>query len=129
MKARRVGAAEWEVRSQAASPALTERGSMTRSTLVRTTRQCFTAPILRSGLLRVDDPHSVTREVASGLTTHEARAFTLIELVIAASLASLILVAGYMCLSSATATQKLIEPRAEVIQNARVAMNILSADL
>jgi prepilin-type N-terminal cleavage/methylation domain-containing protein len=57
------------------------------------------------------------------------RAFTLIELVIAASLASLILVAGYMCLSSATATQKLIEPRAEVIQNARVAMNILAADL
>ncbi len=58
-----------------------------------------------------------------------AGGFTLIELVIAASLASLILVAGYMCLSSATATQKLIEPRAEVIQNARVAMGIITADL
>jgi type II secretory pathway component PulJ len=56
-------------------------------------------------------------------------AFTLIELVISASLMAMILSGAYMCLNAAIAGQKLIEPRAEVIQNARVAMAMLSADL
>jgi prepilin-type N-terminal cleavage/methylation domain-containing protein len=59
----------------------------------------------------------------------KSRAFTLIELVISAALMALILTASYMCLSAALAGQKLIEPRAEVIQNARVAMAMISADL
>lgn len=56
-------------------------------------------------------------------------AFTLIELMISAALAALIITAGYLCLSSAIATQKMIEPRVELFQNARVAMNLISADL
>lgn len=55
--------------------------------------------------------------------------FTLIEVVISAALMSLILVAAYLCLSAGLSSQKLIEPRAEIIQNARVAMAILTADL
>src|SRR3989442_2178724 len=56
-------------------------------------------------------------------------AFTLIELVISASLMAMILAAAYLCLSAAISGQKLIEPRAELLQNARVAMAMLSADL
>ena len=55
--------------------------------------------------------------------------FTLIELVISAALASMILVSAYLCLSSAIASRKLIEPRVDVLQSARVAMAILTADL
>jgi type II secretion system protein J len=58
-----------------------------------------------------------------------SKAFTLIELVISAALAAMILVSAYMCLNAAVSSQKLIEPRGEVIQNARVAMALLSADL
>jgi pilin/secretion family protein with methylation motif len=55
--------------------------------------------------------------------------FTLIELVISAALATMILVSAYLCLSSAISSQKLIEPRVDVLQSARVAMAIMSADL
>ena len=55
--------------------------------------------------------------------------FTLIELVISGSLMALILVSGYLCLSAALSSQKLIEPRVEILQNARVAMNLMAADL
>ena len=58
-----------------------------------------------------------------------ASAFTLIELVISAALMALILTAAYMCLNAAISGQKLIEPRAEVIQTARVIMGMISADL
>src|SRR5437867_536237 len=57
------------------------------------------------------------------------RAFTLIELVVSAALMSLILTAAYLCLSAALSGQRLLEPRAEVVQNARVAMAMISADL
>src|SRR5271169_217212 len=56
-------------------------------------------------------------------------AFTLIELTISAAVASIILVAAYACLSAGVATQKLIEPRTEVLQSARVALAMMSADL
>src|SRR5690348_3976793 len=56
-------------------------------------------------------------------------AFTLIELVISSALMVIILTAAYLCLSAALAGQKLLEPRAEVVQNARVALSLLSADL
>jgi general secretion pathway protein J len=55
--------------------------------------------------------------------------FTLIEVVISASLMAMILVSAYLCLQSATATQKLVEPRVEILQNARVAMATIAADL
>ncbi len=55
--------------------------------------------------------------------------FTLIELTISAAVASVILVASYLCLNAGVATQKLIEPRTEVLQSARVALAMMSADL
>ena len=55
--------------------------------------------------------------------------FTLIELTISAAVASIILVASYLCLSAGVASQKLIEPRTEVLQSARVALAMMSADL
>jgi type II secretory pathway pseudopilin PulG len=58
-----------------------------------------------------------------------AGAFTLIELVISAALMAMILTATYACLSSALAGQKLLEPRADVTQAARVAMALITADL
>ncbi len=56
-------------------------------------------------------------------------AFTLIELVISAALMAMILLAAYSCLSAALAGQKLLEPRADIAQNARVALELISADL
>lgn len=56
-------------------------------------------------------------------------AFTLIEVVISASLMALILVAAYVCLNAGLAGKKLVEPRADIIQNARVAMNLMATDL
>ena len=55
--------------------------------------------------------------------------FTLIEVVISAALAALILASSYMCLSAALSSRKLIEPRIDVLQSARVAMAIMGADL
>ena len=55
--------------------------------------------------------------------------FTLIELVISASLMAILLVGAYLCLSSGLASQKLIEARGEAGQSARVAMALMSADL
>ena len=57
------------------------------------------------------------------------QAFTLIELVISAALMALIVVSAYLCLNAAVSSQKLIEPRATVFQNARVAMALMAADL
>ncbi len=55
--------------------------------------------------------------------------FTLIEMVISAALMSMILVSAYLCLESGFSSQKLIESRDEILQNARVAMALMSADL
>ena len=46
--------------------------------------------------------------------------FTLIELVVSSGLMALILISGYLCLSSGMATQKLVESRGETLQGARV---------
>jgi len=56
-------------------------------------------------------------------------AFTLIEMMISSALMALILVSAYLCLGAGFSAQKLIEPRAEIIQNARVALAIMAADL
>jgi prepilin-type N-terminal cleavage/methylation domain-containing protein len=55
--------------------------------------------------------------------------FTLIEMVISGAVAAMIISAAYMCLNAAIAGQKLIEPRAEAVQNARVIMAMMTADL
>jgi prepilin-type N-terminal cleavage/methylation domain-containing protein len=68
----------------------------------------------------------VRRREAGG---KEGEGFTLIELTISAAVASIILVASYLCLSAGVASQKLIEPRTEVLQSARVALAMMSADL
>jgi prepilin-type N-terminal cleavage/methylation domain-containing protein len=56
-------------------------------------------------------------------------AFTLIEVVISSALVSIILVSAYLCLSAAMSSRRMVEPRVEVLQNARVAMALMSADL
>ena len=62
-------------------------------------------------------------------TSRRNSAFTLIEVVISSALMALILVSAYLCLNAGLTSQKIVEPRAEIIQNARVAMSILAADL
>ncbi len=62
-------------------------------------------------------------------TPHNKAGFTLIELVISAAVAAMILTGAYMCLNAGLSSQKLIEPRSEVAQNARVALAIITADL
>lgn len=57
------------------------------------------------------------------------RAFTLIEVVISAALMAIILTAAYLCLSACIQGRDIVEPRADTIQNARVAMALLTADL
>jgi hypothetical protein len=49
--------------------------------------------------------------------------------VVAAALMSLILVSAYLCFDAGIRGKRMIEPRVEVFQNARVAMALLSADL
>jgi prepilin-type N-terminal cleavage/methylation domain-containing protein len=56
-------------------------------------------------------------------------AFTLIEVMISSALMALILVSAYLCLGAGFSAQKMIEPRGEIIQNARVALALMSADL
>lgn len=57
------------------------------------------------------------------------KAFTLLEVVISAALMSLILVSAYMCFDAGIRGKKIVEPRVEVFQNARVAMSLITADL
>ncbi|MDB6028519.1 MAG: gspJ [Verrucomicrobiales bacterium] len=55
--------------------------------------------------------------------------FTLIELVISAALMALILTSAYVCLHAGMVSRKQMEPRLEALQNARVAMALIVADL
>ena len=57
------------------------------------------------------------------------RAFTLIELCISVALMALVLTAAYACLNAGFSSQRLIEPRADLLQNARVALRWLTDDL
>jgi type II secretory pathway component PulJ len=77
---------------------------------------------------RVVPPCRLLREYRGFRHQCEA-AFTLIELAISAALMSLVLVSAYLCLHAAFASQKLIEPRIEIFQNARVALALVTADL
>jgi prepilin-type N-terminal cleavage/methylation domain-containing protein len=59
----------------------------------------------------------------------QIRAFTLIEIVISSALMALILVSAYLCLSACINGKNIVEPRADIFQNARVTMALLAADL
>ena len=78
-------------------------------------------------------PGPLPRERENGPTpsvwVNRVSAFTLIELVISAGLMSLVLVSAYLCMHAALVSQKMIEPRLEVLQTARVAMSLITADL
>jgi prepilin-type N-terminal cleavage/methylation domain-containing protein len=63
------------------------------------------------------------------MKTQAQRGFTLIEVMISATLMAIIIVSAYLCLHAAISSQKMIEPRATVFQNARVAMALMAADL
>ena len=53
----------------------------------------------------------------------------MIELIISAAVGSLILTSGYLCLRAGLAGQDAIDARADAIQNARVALDLMTADL
>jgi prepilin-type N-terminal cleavage/methylation domain-containing protein len=55
--------------------------------------------------------------------------FTLIEVMISSALMALILVSAYLCLGAGFSARKMVEPRAEIFQGARVALSLVSADL
>jgi type II secretory pathway pseudopilin PulG len=56
-------------------------------------------------------------------------AFTLIEVVISAAIGAMILTAAALCLNASIASQKIIDPRVDTMQSARVALALMSADL
>lgn len=58
-----------------------------------------------------------------------AHAFTLIELLISVAFMSGILAASYVCLRAALTSRSLVEDRSDVIQSARVVMNLIATDL
>ncbi len=62
-------------------------------------------------------------------STRRPAGFTLIELVISAALMSVILASAYLCLRAGVASQQTVQARAELLQRARVALALLSADL
>ena len=55
--------------------------------------------------------------------------FTLIELIISAALMAIVIGSAYLCLSAGVSGQRLIEARAEGVQSARTALNMMAADL
>ncbi|MBN8247795.1 MAG: prepilin-type N-terminal cleavage/methylation domain-containing protein [Verrucomicrobia bacterium] len=64
-----------------------------------------------------------------GLPGGRGRGFTLIEMVISTALMALVLGGAYACLRAGLAGQRLVEPRTDVFQTARVVLDRLSADL
>jgi prepilin-type N-terminal cleavage/methylation domain-containing protein len=86
-------------------------------------------PFLAANLRRHGAGGEWREEIRIKITKTGRGGFTLIELTISAAVASIILVASYLCLSAGVAGQKLIEPRTEVLQKARVALAMMSADL
>ncbi len=66
---------------------------------------------------------------SSDLPPSPRSAFTLIEVLISAALMALIITCAYLCLSAGVKGQKIVEPRADIMQNARVAMSLMTADL
>jgi len=65
----------------------------------------------------------------AAISNRPASAFTLIELVISAGVGAMILAGAYFCLSAGIASQKMIDPRVDLLQSARVSMALISTDL
>lgn len=57
------------------------------------------------------------------------RGFTLIELMISVSIGAIVLGAGYLCMSAGVESRRLVNARAEASQTARVAIDMIAADL
>ncbi len=55
--------------------------------------------------------------------------FTLIEIMISISVGAIILTAAALCLNAAITSQRMIDPRVDTLQTARVALALISADL
>lgn len=55
--------------------------------------------------------------------------FTLIEVMISAAVGAMILTAAALCLNAAVSSQRMIDPRVDTLQTARVALALMSADL
>ena len=99
----------------------------------KTLRGCH-APAIRASVLECAGPPALFSRLPHRIQIHKyarhrSAAFTLIEVMISSALMALILVSAYLCLGAGFSAQKMIEPRAEIIQNARVAMALMSADL
>lgn len=87
------------------------------------------SPMARASRTTADRSRIFSKSNVASLRMRWSSGFTLIELTISAALMSLILVSAYLCLHAALASQKLIEPRLEVLQSARVALALMTADL
>ncbi|HEX3989112.1 MAG TPA: prepilin-type N-terminal cleavage/methylation domain-containing protein, partial [Verrucomicrobiae bacterium] len=61
--------------------------------------------------------------------SHGSAGFTLLEIMISISVAAIILTAAALCLNAAITSQRMIDPRVDMLQTARVAMALMSADL
>jgi prepilin-type N-terminal cleavage/methylation domain-containing protein len=59
----------------------------------------------------------------------QGKAFTLIEVIISVALMAIILASAYACFDAGIRGKKMVEPRVEIFQNARVAMALMTADL
>jgi prepilin-type N-terminal cleavage/methylation domain-containing protein len=67
---------------------------------------------------------------AHGETRPTARVgFTLLEVIISIALMAIILGSAYACFDAGIRGKRMIEPRVEIFQNARVAMALMTADL
>ncbi len=66
---------------------------------------------------------------ATGTSKRTKAGFTLVEMTISMALMSLILISAYLCLNAGFAAQRLVDPRLEAVQSARVALNLITADL
>jgi uncharacterized membrane protein YgcG len=82
----------------------------------------------RTAIRRSADSFDVRRSTFD-VQRSSIRAFTLLEVVISATLMAIILASAYACFDAGIRGRRMIEPRVEVFQNARVAMALLTADL
>ena len=66
---------------------------------------------------------------ASAENPRSTAAFTLVELMVSSALMAIILGSAYLCFSAGIDSRKMIETRSDISQTARVALELMSADL
>lgn len=76
-------------------------------------------------------PHRIGHEQPSRTVLRRGgrTAFTLIELIISTALTAVVLAGAYACLRAGVSSQRVVEPRTELLQTARVVLALISADL